>query len=415
LDQLCVYLAVLMRFIFQISAVLLGFAALFANAQDCQLVVPPQPLTAAGLATPYVLQAAPGSGMICDAANKDVSAAFVHAVVVDPVNGNLAVYNPLVISAGTAPAIQPTVPQLPANAVVGIWFGYNGGNLQLVDTPGTTSLAQGNCVPGMVDPATGAVDVFGQFSYCNAPNFFQAANNLIDNGKIAVPALGNAMDGKLCPNVRSWDVVDQDQSDNVPTQYLVDVGNTGLLAQNTAANRAALGPNAMILGNPSDNALTTNFIMPASGCAGSVWKVPDLADPGNLVTALPLNELQAAKFAQFPQALIPLTHAMALMGGTTPNANKVNLYRVAVNQPMMQVNAANPAVGAVGEGNPATYCKLLNQQGGPRLAGFKQAFLKFASPDAMHASLYTFLTDRFATSNQLLMCQANGVVPFTNF
>jgi len=406
-----------MRLLYQLSALLLFLSSLVL-AQDCQIVVPPRPLTAAGLATPYILQAAPGTNNVCDAANKAVSSAFVHAVIIDKTTGQVSVYNPLVISANTMPAIQPTVPNLPANAVVGIWFGFNGNTLTLVNTAGTTSLTDGMCVPGL--NVNGQVDVFVQFAYCNAPAFFAAANNAILNGKLVIPPLGNAVDGQLCPNVRAWEAVDQDQSDNVPTTYLVDIAGTiaqGMLAQNTAANRALLGPAAMVLGNPSDNALVTNFIMPAVGCGNSVWKVPDLADPGSMVTALPLNELQAAKFASIPQALIPLNHAFTKLIATgAQSPAKTNLYRVGANQPKIS-ETANAGAGAAGQANPTKYCQMLNQQGGPRLAKFKPQMINFMSPDNMHANLYTFLTDRFATSNNAdnLNCPALGVTPFTAF
>src|SRR5947209_20494342 len=57
---------------------------------NCTLTVPANPLTAQGLATPYVL----GGG--CDEANK-MQAAFVQGAVIDPA-GNISVYNPLVVN-----------------------------------------------------------------------------------------------------------------------------------------------------------------------------------------------------------------------------------------------------------------------------------------------------------------------------
>ena len=93
-------------------------------------------------------------------------------------------------------------------------------------TPGT--LEANGCVNGLPD------NVFGQFSYCNAPAFFKAANRAIRRGQLRVPHLGMANDGGRCPSVRDFFVVDQDQSDNLPVTYLVSAG--GLLAQNTAAN-----------------------------------------------------------------------------------------------------------------------------------------------------------------------------------
>jgi hypothetical protein len=365
-------------------------------AQNCQIVVPPRPLTAAGLATPYLLQFNATSTAGCQANNPN-NMAFVHGVIIDTATAQISVYNPLVITAGTAAVIQPTAPQLTATSVVGIWFGYNGGILTIVPTPGTNSLVDGNCVGGL--NTTGTLDAFGQFAYCNAPAFFNAAYNLINSGKLAIPPLGNAVDGKVCPNIRAWDAVDQDQSDNVPTTYLLD-GQTLLMAQNTAANRAAL-VQPTVLGNPSDNVLVTSFLMPNVGCKNSVWMVPDIADNGAMTTALPLNEIQAQAFMTFPQALVPLNHAFTMAGGTTLSQPKTNAYRAGVNHPLVQVTAT----GAVtAEANPTSYCSNLNKIGGPRLAGFKAQYSAVPSPANDGNTLYFFLTSRFTASNANLGC-----------
>jgi hypothetical protein len=66
-----------------------------------------------------------------------------------------------------------------------------------------------------------------------------------------VPPLGTAADGKPCPTVRDFFVVDQDQSDNLPTTYLsTEIG----LAQKTQVTVAQF-PDATTIGNPSDNRL----------------------------------------------------------------------------------------------------------------------------------------------------------------
>src|SRR5256885_12400991 len=87
-----------------------------ADNMDCTLIVPPNPLTAQGLATPYQLVATQPANGPCNEANA-AQAAFVQATVVDPVRGNIAVYDPLVIDQGAQPAIAPLVPKLPQGAV----------------------------------------------------------------------------------------------------------------------------------------------------------------------------------------------------------------------------------------------------------------------------------------------------------
>ena len=98
---------------------------------DCSIIVPANPLSARGLATPYQLLATNRRKGACHEADTDQSA-FVQATIVDTATGAVSVYSPLVVDAGTSPKLAPVVPKLPRHAVVGIWFGYNGDNLTLV-------------------------------------------------------------------------------------------------------------------------------------------------------------------------------------------------------------------------------------------------------------------------------------------
>src|SRR2546426_4300972 len=215
---------------------------------DCTLIVPPAPLTAAGLATPYQLVATDPAKGPCHELDANQSA-FVQAAILDPATGKIAIYNPLVIDQGTVPAAPPVVPTLPNNAVVGIWFGYNGNNLTLQPTVG--ALADNSCVNGV--PGS----VFGQYAYCNAPAFFAAAHVAINAGQLTIPPLGTARDNRPCPSARDFFVVDQDPSDNVTATYLATA--QGLVAQNTQQNRmlfASTGyrilfPDARVFANPS--------------------------------------------------------------------------------------------------------------------------------------------------------------------
>src|SRR5882672_7869700 len=271
-------------------AAMIGLAAVTvpvpASAQvpnpDCTIIVPIAPLTALGLATPYELTATDPAKGPCHELNADQSA-FVQAAILDPATGRISIYNPLVIDQGTVPAVPPLVPVLPINGVVGIWFGYNGDNLTL--RPAVGALADYSCVNGV--PGS----VFGQFAYYNAPAFFAAAHVAINASKLTMPSLGTARDNRPCPSSRDFMVIDQDPSDNVTTTYLASA--QGLVAQNTAQNRTLL-PGARVFANPSDERLLDVFIDPALGCAAMM--APDLADGGNMVHALPLNELQAGAY-----------------------------------------------------------------------------------------------------------------------
>ena len=97
---------------------------------NCTLIVPANPLSAPGLATPYQLTATNPADGPCNEANTAQSA-FVQGAVLDPATGQISVYNPLVIDQGTTAAAPPVVPTLPANAVVALWFGFNGNTLSL--------------------------------------------------------------------------------------------------------------------------------------------------------------------------------------------------------------------------------------------------------------------------------------------
>ena len=414
---------------------------------NCTLIVPPNPLSAQGLATPYQLAATDPANGPCNEANAGQSA-FVQAVILDPATGAMSAYEPLVIDKGTQPAVAPVTPTLPRNAVVGLWFGDNAtiltlqknaqnggqgnnqgqgnfgqgnnqgqgnfgrgnnqgqGNFGQGNNQGQGNIAppvqnaaqaenhamkmqirfggqgaqNGNCVNGTPNSP------FGQFSYCNAVNFFRVANNLIRAGKIKVPALGTASDGQACPTTRSFSIVDMDQSDNVQTQYLANAN--GQTAQLNVANQAALA-GATTLGNPSDNALVTKILDPALNC--TPFTIPDQVNPTVPTATMATDELMSAADQQAPIALVPSLDEMVLVNGQ-PNLTKVNAYRVGVNQ----TPAASLMGNAATDANTTTYCQNLVKISPTRLNLDKANFAAHPSPDggATANSLFTFLANR---------------------
>lgn len=337
---------------------------------DCKLRVPADPLTAQGLATPYVLSR-------CKENNTN-QAVFVQGAVFDPATSKISIYNPLVITKGTKPAVDPTVPNLPDGSIVAVWGGGNDNVTKLVG-PGANQ-----CVNG----SDGSP--FGQFWYCGAEQFFAAVRGAIAAGRLTVPALGTANDGMTCPTVRDFSIVDQDQSDNVTTQYLIT--RNGRSAQDTAANRAQLG-NATLLVNPSDNLVLSEFVDPAIGC--TPWMAPDLADNGAMKPALPLDEIQAAVNQQAPIALVPLGDPMTQVHGEA-SLQKVNLYRTGVNQPPANTQS---------DASTTTYCTNISEAP-TRLAKDSTMTLNFASPaPAVGNNLFTFLSARYVAAYQILNCQ----------
>jgi hypothetical protein len=337
---------------------------------DCALIVPPNPLSAQGLATPYQLVATDPANGPCHEVIPAQSA-FIQGAVINPATGHISIYNPLVIDQGTKPAAAPVVPTLPNGAVVGLWFGSNGNTLTLKGSGG--SLQQGHCVNGL------SGSIFGQVSYCNAPAFFQAANQAIQAGKLVPPALGKAKDGLPCPTSRDFSIVDQDQSDNVTTFYLITP--SGKVAQDTKANVAALG--GQVQKNGSDERLIT-VVDSALGCIP--WTAPDLADPGQNVPALPLNELQAAALQQAPIGLVPSRDPMVLVNNKS-NLDKINAYRAGVDQPIApNLQAASTLL----------YCTNLLAVAPQRLL-LDARFTKVQPPvdPAVANNLFTFLAQRF--------------------
>jgi len=340
---------------------------------NCTLIVPPNPLTPQGLATPFQLTATNPKQGPCNESNPN-QAVFVQGAVIDPNTGQISIYNPLVIDKGTQPAIAPVVPTFPAEDIVALWGGGNDNVTTLQGTQG--SLQAGHCVNGVNGSP------FGQVWFCNAIAFFQAANQAIASGKLKPPALEMAKDGQPCPTVRDFSVVDQDQSDNVTTDYLVT--STGQTAQMTAANIKAL-PGATNAANGSDNRLLDAFIDNALGC--QPWTAPDLADPGSMVTAQPLNEILAAMYQANSIALVPMGDPMVLVNGQ-PNLNKLNAYRAGVDQPLVQ---------NLGAASTQAYCTNLLAIAPQRLLLDSQFTLQAPSLDpAVANSLFTFLAQRFA-------------------
>jgi hypothetical protein len=346
--------------------------------------VPANPLSAAGLATPYQFVATNAAMGPCHEANVNQSA-FVQASIYDPATGALSVYDPLVVDQGTTPAAPPVVPTLPAGAVVGIWFGFNATNLSLQDTGG--SLAAGMCVNGLGN------SLFSQFAYCDAPAFFTAVNQGIAAGKVTVPAPGTAADGQPCLTTRDFALIDQDQSDNVTTAYLATAD--GRIAQNSSANTAALA-GATTLANPSDNALLDNFVDPALHC--TPWTAPNLGNGGTPATSLGLDEIQANAFSPNPVALVPQNDPMTLVNGAF-SQDKTNLYRAGVDQPQLPAGTT-----------PQTYCGDMDSIQSVRLQQDVNLLINQTTPSAAAAnSLFTFLAMRLQQSFGNLNCQNFGL------
>lgn len=364
-----------------------------AARTNCEIIVPAHPLSAAGLATPYRLTGPHGgkpTASGCTEANAASLGAFVQATILDPASGTLRVYEPLVITQGTRPAVPPVKPRLARGAIVTIDFGFNGTNLiQAGATP--HALQDGRCVDGLHG------SIFGQVSFCNGSAFFHAAFKDLDRGKLVVPAAGFTSTGQACPTTRSFRIVDQDPSDNVTTRYLLTRG--GQTAQLSRRNAATL-PHAARISNGSDNALLDDFVDPALGCRP--FEVPDLSNSGAKGTSQALDELSAAANQAAPRALVPENDEMVLMRGAFSVA-KTNLYRSSVGQP-----AVSPVNNRAD--SPKRYCQNMMTIQTPFLFGNEARLARRPSPvPGAGSNLFTFMASRLITSYGILGCRRYGL------
>ncbi len=381
-------------------------AAAAANV-NCDIIVPANPLSATGLATPYLLTGPNGQSPAqsgCEMTNAVNLGAFVQATILDPDTGKLYVYDPLVITKGTTPIVPPVVPVLPNPAIVTIDFGFNGTDLfQIGATPDT--LQDADCVNGM--PGS----VFGQVSFCNGINFFNAAFQDEREGKLVVPSEGvsdkmipsggSMGSGRNCPVTRNFDMVDQDPSDNVTTDYLLDPA-TGQTAQDTTSNAENIQGSVLLL-NGSDNTLLDQFIDPVLGC--TPFEAPDLANNDQMTSSQALDELLSAAHQPKIAALVPENDEMVLNGDDKFDAAKTDMYREELGQ--APINAQNNQTSS-----PAMYCQYMIDIQVPFLAANANLLATGQPPvTGVGDNLFTFMANRLNMSFTNLACQDFG---FTN-
>src|SRR5690348_12517493 len=352
-----------------------------ANSTNCTVTVPDNPLTAQGMATPWVL----GDG--CSWENGGTEGVFIDATILAP-NGQIQVYNPLVINQGTTPAVAPTPPTVAPGSQVILSVGYNGGALALVGQ----GARQGNCL-----------DAFGnslvdQTPQCNAANFYRMANFEIARGLLKIPATGTGKDGQACQTTRDFALIDQDQSDNAVASYLFDPA-TGKSAQATAANVAAM-PNATVEANGSDNGRLDKFVDPALGC--TPFTAPNATNPAGQSASQALNELSARANQKGTIALLPVNNPQLLVGGQF-SLGKTNMYRAETDQRRLPFNANL-------DRNAGQYCQDMINIATPRLKLDAPMETGTASPvPDLGNNLTNFLAARLAGSFDNMNCKNYGL------
>jgi len=378
-------------------------AASMKAKTTCDIIVPADPLSAAGLATPYQLTGPSGmtpaqSG--CEMSNGAKLGAFVQATILDPATGALSVYEPLVITQGTrpdTPGLKLKPPVIPADAVVTIDFGFNGADLvQVGATP--TTLADAHCVSGQEGSA------FGQTSFCNGASFFSAVRQAERKGLLRVPFPGTSNSivpsggdlgtGRSCPVITNFEVAGLDPGESVTTSYLLNP-LTGQTAQDNATNQDYIA-GATLLHSNSANAVLDQYVDPILGC--TPFEAPDLSRANVPAFSEALDQIAAGAHQPKTAALVPENDKVVMDGGQTDPA-KTDLYRKELGQ-------APVSAAADRSSSPAMYCRNLADIQAPFLAANQKLLATGQSPVTTTAdSLLTFLANDLSATFTSLGCQ----------
>ena len=352
-----------------------------ADSTNCTVSVLAQPLSAKGLATPWVL----GDG--CTWENGDTEGVFIDATILAP-NGKLQVYNPLVITQGTQPEVALKPPTIARGSQVILSVGFNGNALALVGR----GARQGNCIDALGN------SLINQTPQCNAASFYQMANFEIARGILKIPAIGTGKDGQACQTTRDFALIDQDQSDNAVAHYLFNP-DTGQTSQATAANQASL-PGDTLETNGSDNGLLDSFVDPTLGCTPFTATNP--TNPNGASASQALNELSARQNQKGTVALLPVNDPQLLVGGQF-SLGKTNTYRI-------ETDMAPLPFGTNLTRNAAQYCQDMVNIATPRLQLDAPMETGTASPvPDLGSNLATFLAARLSGSFDNLNCKNYGL------
>jgi hypothetical protein len=377
-------------------------AAGMESNTTCDIIVPANPLSAQGLATPYQLTSPNGTTPVqsgCEMSNGAKLGAFVQATILDPATGALSVYEPLVITKGTrpdTPDMKLDPPVIPADAVVTIDFGFNGTDLvQVGATPAT--LADAHCVSGQEGSP------FGQTSFCNGVNFFNAVRQAERKGLLKVPPPGtsNAIvpsggdlgTGRSCPVISNFEVAGLAPGESVSTAYLLNP-LTGQTAQDNTTYRGYIAGATLLHGN-STSAVLDQYVDPIFGC--TPFEAPDLSNANVPTFSEALDEIAAGAYRPKTVALVPENDKVVMDRGKSDPA-KTDRYREELGQTPISSQSDKSS-------DPAMYCQNLADIQAPFLAANQKLLATGQSPVTATAdNLLTFLANDLSASFTSLGC-----------
>ena len=345
------------------------------SAQICGLIVPENPLSYQGLNTPYILKSFTGNAADCSVLDQRTTV-FVEIVIFDISASTFYIYNPLVVNRLKQIKIYDEIPQLPDQNIVGIWFGSNGVTFKLIDS--NNSLHFGDCIDGYNG------SIFGNFAYCNARIFFTT----ISKYRISIPNIGKTVNGFTCLTTRSFEFNEQYQISNVISSYIVL--NSYKIVMKTIKNLSIFKPLFIII-SKSNGYILNNYISIATGC--TIFAGYDFTEQFIMKTSMILNEIYASLDVE--QVFIPSTHPSVTIDGV-PNLNKLNLYRIGLNQ---------STVSEIDYNDSRLYCDGIYKKTPIFLYKHHDLLNNYITPDeTLGNSLLNVMISRFLTSWNTYNC-----------
>lgn len=371
-----------MKYISYILSLSSIFNVIFA--QICGVVVPENPLSYQGLNTPYILKSLNNKTDDCSVL-KQRSTVFIEIVIFDIVSSTFYIYNPLVVNdLGQIKNIIKT-DQLPVHNVVGIWFGSNDVTFKLLDS--NNSLHFGDCVDGYNN------SVFGNFAYCNAKIFFET----VDKYKFYIPDIGKTINDFDCLTTRSFEFNQQYHISSVVSSYIIYQDQK--VAIKSFNNLSIFEPPLYVIINKSNGRILNSYISIATRCNTFIGY--DFIDQYNRKSSIVLNELQGSLDKQ--QIFIPSTHPSVMMNGY-PDLNKLNLYRIGLNQPVVTGIHINDSI---------IYCNGIYNKTPVFLYNHYDLLTNYNTPDdTLGNNLINVMISRFLSSWNTYDCGNILKVPF---